>query len=94
MQMTQEQSKVVGEYFELTDQECRWLETIPYRNPSNGTIPSDPLLYRLHEVRLKKKINSIFTFKLRITQLKFPTQTKIINIFYSRFLKKSINYRH
>lgn len=50
MQMTVEQSMTVGTFFELSAEECRWLQTIPYKNPLNGSIPSDPLLYRLHEV--------------------------------------------
>lgn len=49
-QMTEQQSLVVADYFKLNAQECRWLQTVPHRNTLNGTIPSDPLLYRLHEV--------------------------------------------
>ncbi|XP_031640881.1 uncharacterized protein LOC116352431 [Contarinia nasturtii] len=49
MQMTEEQSQSVGMYFQLNAQECRWLQTVPYRNSTNGSISSDPLLYRLHE---------------------------------------------
>lgn len=50
MQMTEEQSKVVAAYFQLNDQECLFLQTVPHKSTLNGTIPSDPLLYRLHEV--------------------------------------------
>lgn len=50
MQMTQQQAQTVSEYFQLNAQECLWLQIIPYKNTLNGTIPSDPLLYRLHEV--------------------------------------------
>lgn len=50
MQMTPQQSQVVGKYFGLTPEECLWLTQIPYRNSLNGGLPSDPVLYRLHEV--------------------------------------------
>lgn len=69
MQMTQEQSEVVAAYFELIDQERRWLEMIPYRNPSNGTIPSDPLLYRLHEVRIQTQRIEIISSTITLTLL-------------------------
>lgn len=50
MTMTPEQSQVVGKYFELSPEECAWLTQIPYRNTLSGVLPSDPVLYRLHEV--------------------------------------------
>lgn len=50
MQMTEMQSETVATFFELSAEEGRWLQTIPYKNPLNGSIPSDPLLSRLHEV--------------------------------------------
>ncbi|XP_055310098.1 cyanate hydratase-like [Sitodiplosis mosellana] len=50
MQMNLEQSQAVAAYFQLNAQECLWLQTIPHKNTLNGgTVPSDPLLYRLHE---------------------------------------------
>lgn len=60
MQMTEEQSEIVGRFFQLNTQEKRWLQTIPYKNTTNGTIPSDPLLYRLHEVIKSKRIFNQF----------------------------------
>lgn len=49
MKMSPEQSKAVGEYFKLTPEEYRWLETVPNRNTLNRAVPSDPMLYRFHE---------------------------------------------
>lgn len=62
MQMSEEQSKVVATYFQLNDQECLFLQTVPHKNTLNGSIPSDPLLYRLHEV-----IQSIPYVKLHLS---------------------------
>lgn len=49
MQMTTIESGIVASIFDLNFNERQWLETIPYKNSLN-CIPSDPLLYRLHEV--------------------------------------------
>lgn len=57
MQMTEGQAQTVATFFELSAHDCRWLQTIPYKNPLNGSIPSDPLLYRLHEVGQNKLNN-------------------------------------
>lgn len=50
MQFTNEQAKIVSEFFDLKPEERVWLEVISYKNSSNQKISSDPLLYRLHEV--------------------------------------------
>lgn len=67
MQMTEQQAHLVATYFQLTAQECLWLQTVPHKNTLNGSIPSDPLLYRLHEViqsktttKNKKKVFTLF----------------------------------
>lgn len=49
MKFTSEQAQKVGEYFNLSPEECLWLTEVPYRNTLNGRLPSDPILYRLHE---------------------------------------------
>lgn len=50
MQLSAEQSEIVGEFFGLSTIERRFLQQVPYKNPSGLAVPSDPLLYRLHEV--------------------------------------------
>lgn len=49
MKFTPEQAQMVGKYFDLAPEESLWLTEIPYRNTLNGALPSDPVLYRLHE---------------------------------------------
>lgn len=50
MQFTNEQARIVSDFFDLRPEERVWLEVVPYKNTSNQKIPSDPLLYRLYEV--------------------------------------------
>lgn len=49
MKLTSEQAQKVGQYFNLSPEEWIFLTEIPYRNTLNGALPSDPVLYRLHE---------------------------------------------
>lgn len=49
MPMSKEQAEIVCQFFYLNEDCCRLLQQIPYRNP-HGQVPTDPLLYRLHEV--------------------------------------------
>lgn len=50
MKMTPQEAQVVGKYFNLTPDEYVWLTTVPYRNTLERQLPSDPVLYRMHEV--------------------------------------------
>lgn len=50
MKFNKEQAQIVQQYFDLNDEQAAWLQIAPHKN-SPGGIPSDPLLYRLHEVR-------------------------------------------
>lgn len=50
MKLTKEQAEIVQKYFDLNDEHTAWLQITPYKNSLGTGIPSDPLLYRLHEV--------------------------------------------
>lgn len=52
MQLSEVEAKIVSEYFGLTPDDRKWLQTVPYRGASqSATTPSsDPLLYRFYEV--------------------------------------------
>ena len=51
MTMTAEQADVVGGIFALTPAETVWLTVVPSRGDLvTGAPPSDPLIYRLHEL--------------------------------------------
>ena len=44
------QAKVVGEAFGLSDEECKWLQVVPYKGSLPTAVPTDPLIYRWYEI--------------------------------------------
>ncbi len=50
MTLTPQQAGVVGEIFGLTDAEQKWLMVVPYKGSLPSQVPTDPLIYRFHEL--------------------------------------------
>jgi cyanate lyase len=50
MTLNAEQARVVGEIFDLTEEERRWLTVVPYKGSLPTTVPTDPLIYRFYEL--------------------------------------------
>jgi cyanate lyase len=50
MTLTKDQAAVVGELFDLTEEERQWLTVVPYKGSLPTAIPADPLIYRFHEL--------------------------------------------
>jgi cyanate lyase len=50
MTLSPEQARVVGETFELTEEERTWLMIVPYKGSLPTAIPTDPLIYRFYEL--------------------------------------------
>jgi cyanate lyase len=50
MTLSAEQAGVVGEIFGLTDAEKQWLMVVPYKGSLPSAVPTDPLIYRFHEL--------------------------------------------
>jgi cyanate lyase len=50
MTLTGEQAAVVGEIFDLTAAERKWLTVVPYKGSLPTTVPTDPLIYRFYEL--------------------------------------------
>jgi cyanate lyase len=50
MTLNAEQAAVIGELFDLTGEERRWLTVVPYKGSLPTTIPTDPLIYRFYEL--------------------------------------------
>ena len=48
--MEKAHAEVVGKMFELSDEEVAWLRIVPYKGSIPTTVPTDPLIYRWHEV--------------------------------------------
>ena len=50
MTLSAEQAGIVGEIFGLTAQEKQWLMVVPYKGSLPTSVPTDPLIYRFHEL--------------------------------------------
>lgn len=50
MTLSAEQAAAAKELFGLTDEECAWLQTVPYKGSLPTAVPTDPLIYRLYEL--------------------------------------------
>ena len=50
MALSSEQAAVVGDIFGLTVDERQWLTVPPYRGSLPTSVPTDPLVYRFHEL--------------------------------------------
>lgn len=50
MTFTAEQADVVAGIFGLTSEETRWLMVVPYKGSLPSGVPTDPLIYRIHEM--------------------------------------------
>lgn len=50
MALTAEQAQVLGELFDLTEDERKWLQVVPYKGSLPTAVPTDPLIYRFYEL--------------------------------------------
>ena len=50
MTLSAEQAKVVGDIFDLPPEAVRWLQEVPYKGSLPTAVPTDPLIYRFHEL--------------------------------------------
>ncbi len=50
MTFTQSQSTQIGQLFDLTAEEQKWLQVVPYKGSLPSAVPTDPLIYRWYEV--------------------------------------------
>jgi cyanate lyase len=50
MTLTPEQAEQIGAIFSLTDEDRRWLTTVPYKGSLPTSVPTDPLNYRYYEL--------------------------------------------
>ncbi|MDZ7856971.1 cyanase [Sphaerotilus sp.] len=50
MTFTAEQAAVIGEVFALPEEAVRWLQVVPYKGSLPTSVPTDPLIYRFHEL--------------------------------------------
>lgn len=50
MTFNESQAAIVGEIFDLTDEEVKWLQVVPSKGTLPTAIPTDPVLYRFYEM--------------------------------------------
>ncbi len=50
MTLNDEQAKVLGDIFSLTEEEQKWLKVVPYKGSLPTAVPTDPLIYRWYEI--------------------------------------------
>lgn len=50
MTFNAEQAAVLAKIFDLTDDETKWLQVVPYKGSLPTPVPTDPLIYRWYEV--------------------------------------------
>ena len=50
MTFDENQAKIVGEIFNLTAEEQKWLQVVPYKGSLPSAVPTDPLIYRWYEI--------------------------------------------
>ncbi|OUI92719.1 cyanate hydratase [Acetobacter indonesiensis] len=50
MTFNESQAAIVGEIFDLTDEEVKWLQVVPSKGTLPTAIPTDPILYRFYEM--------------------------------------------
>ena len=50
MTFDDQQAKVLGDIFNLTAEEQKWLQVVPYKGSLPTAVPTDPLIYRWYEM--------------------------------------------
>jgi cyanate lyase len=50
MTLNEEQAAIIGELFDLSPEERRWLTVVPQKGSLATGVPSDPLIYRFYEL--------------------------------------------
>ncbi len=50
MTASPEQAQVLCKIFNLTDEEQKWLQIVPYKGSLPTPVPTDPLIYRWYEI--------------------------------------------
>ncbi|TSE24500.1 Cyanate hydratase [Tepidimonas sediminis] len=100
MTATAEQAQVLAEIFDLTDEEKRWLQVVPYKGSLPTAVPTDPLIYRWYEIvnvygtTIKELIHEEFgdgimsaiDFSLDITREPDPKGDRVRVVMSGKFL--------
>ena len=100
MTFTKAQAAVAQELFELSDDECAWLQIVPYKGSLATAVPTDPLIYRWYEIvsvygtTIKELIHEEFgdgimsaiDFSMNITRQPDPKGDRVNVVLSGKFL--------
>jgi cyanate lyase len=100
MTLNAEQAIALGEIFDLTAEERRWLTVVPYKGSLPTTVPTDPLIYRFYELvnvygsTLKELIHEEFgdgimsaiDFEMDVTREPDPKGDRVKVVMSGKFL--------
>jgi cyanate lyase len=100
MTLTEAQAAALGRIFDLTDEEQAWLMVVPYKGSLPTAIPTDPLIYRFHELvsvygtTFKELIHEEFgdgimsaiDFKMDLTREADPAGDRVKIVMSGKFL--------
>ena len=50
MTATAEQAETLARLFDLSEDDQKWLQAVPYKGSLPASVPTDPLIYRLYEI--------------------------------------------
>ena len=50
MTLDANQAAIVGDIFDLTEEERKWLQVVPYKGSLPTPVPTDPLIYLWYEI--------------------------------------------
>jgi cyanate lyase len=100
MTLNAQQAAVIGEIFNLTEEEQKWLTVVPYKGSLPTTVPTDPLIYRFYELvnvygtTFKELIHEEFgdgimsaiDFKMDLTREADPKGDRVSIVMSGKFL--------
>jgi cyanate lyase len=100
MTLNAQQAAIIGEIFNLTEEERKWLTVVPYKGSLPTTVPTDPLIYRFYELvnvygtTLKELIHEEFgdgimsaiDFRMDLTREADPKGDRVSIVMSGKFL--------
>ena len=100
MTLNATQAATVGEIFDLTPEEQKWLQVVPYKGSLPTSVPTDPLIYRWYEMvnvygtTIKELIHEEFgdgimsaiDFSMDIQRLEDPKGDRVRVVLSGKFL--------
>jgi cyanate lyase len=94
------EAAAVGKLLDLTDEEISWLQTSPAKGSLGGAPPTDPLIYRFHEIvevygttlkeliheKLGDGIMSAIDFEMTVDKVADPKGDRVKVTMHGKFL--------